>query len=342
MTERDRNKTRIAHIIRDQVAAVARQRTSRIEDLATHMAPDLRRLQRLQAGLQICGRRGWVGAARRLMRQLNEVSTVLTGDAQQLAVLTDIPPRSTPPSMRAVGEDLDQLDGEFDGWDFNRRQATLSVRTSPITLQGVYLGPFRITLRLGEISSDSGQSPYSCVALDPHPAAGNDHITHPHVSDDGLCEGDAAGPIRAALESGRIADFFLIVRSVLTTYNDGSPYVPLDRWGGDTCEECDHVSADDLSTCSGCDRAVCDDCLEICTACDRDRCTACLDRCTTCEEPVCETCMTRCERCREGCCKKCLDDGLCRACMDKETTNHENPEPSVATSSPAPAAVPAA
>ena len=62
------------------------------------------------------------------------------------------------------------------------------------------------------------------IALDPHPAALNDAVTHPHVSDERLCTGDAGAAIQAALAAGRVFDFFTLVRSVLVTYNPESPY----------------------------------------------------------------------------------------------------------------------
>ena len=90
----------------------------------------------------------------------------------------------------------------------------------------------RATLHLNRLGESQRGTAYSIIALDPHPAASNDSVTHPHISDGELCAGDAGAAIRAALGAGRIADVFQLVHSVLTTYNPGCPYAFMDagRW----------------------------------------------------------------------------------------------------------------
>jgi len=81
------------------------------------------------------------------------------------------------------------------------------------------LGPFRIALYLDSLRELYQRTPYFVTAIDPHPAATDNAVTHPHVSNDVVCEGDGAAAIRAALEIGRFTDFFAMVRCILTTYN---------------------------------------------------------------------------------------------------------------------------
>jgi len=109
--------------------------------------------------------------------------------------------------------------------------------TEPITLEDVYLGPFRIQLELNKdirLSSVEALSElyqggaYHVIALEPNLAATDASVNHPHVSNERLCEGDGYAPIRAALEQGRLCDFFTLVRSILNTYSPDSPYVRLD------------------------------------------------------------------------------------------------------------------
>jgi hypothetical protein len=47
--------------------------------------------------------------------------------------------------------------------------------------------------------------------MDPHPSSRNNEVTHPHVSGERLCAGDAGAAIEAAIASGRICDFFVLV-----------------------------------------------------------------------------------------------------------------------------------
>ncbi len=100
----------------------------------------------------------------------------------------------------------------------------------------VYLGEFEIQLQLaGQGESHDHEELYRIVAVDPHPATSDESVTHPHVRDECLCAGEAGAAICSALTSGRICDFFLLVRSVLKEYNPKSPFVPLDKWNGICC-----------------------------------------------------------------------------------------------------------
>ncbi|MCX6963421.1 MAG: hypothetical protein NTZ08_13390, partial [Verrucomicrobia bacterium] len=82
------------------------------------------------------------------------------------------------------------------------------------------------------VESETGVRCFDIVALEPNPASGRDEIVHPHVNGRDLCAGDAEGPVHRALDDGRIVEAFLMIRSVLTTYNRRSPYVSLEAWEG--------------------------------------------------------------------------------------------------------------
>ena len=139
-------------------------------------------------------------------------------------------------------------EAEFERFDYDAKQQTLSITTEPIRLENVYLGEFSIQLHIDRLSQvPRRRNVYRIVAEDPHPATSNDSVTHPHVRDEELCAGDATAAINAALETGRICDFFLLVRSVLMTYNGHSPYVPLAEWNGRACNDCGYVTDSDDS-----------------------------------------------------------------------------------------------
>ncbi len=87
-------------------------------------------------------------------------------------------------------------------------------------------------------------------------------------------------PIRHALGGGRLCDFFLLVRSVLNTYNSGSPYVAMEEWNGEPCEECGRRMDDESrGRCERCDSHVCNECGSDCAECCHYFCPNCLQRC---------------------------------------------------------------
>jgi hypothetical protein len=48
----------------------------------------------------------------------------------------------------------------------------------------------------------SGEPAYRVIAKDAHPAESRENVTHPHVMDEVLCEGDGKHGIRRALSEG--------------------------------------------------------------------------------------------------------------------------------------------
>ena len=115
-------------------------------------------------------------------------------------------------SATDVYHDLLALKGEFEEVEIDLEENDLSVTTDDIDLDGVCLGPFQIRLEWQQIGQAS--QPYRVIALDPHPATKSDEITHPHVQDERLCEGDGRAAIADALAEGRLLDFFLLVSQV--------------------------------------------------------------------------------------------------------------------------------
>ena len=326
----DKELMHVANLIRETLLQLRKGRylecmrqlslfTSRFSDLAR----DSRKL-----GLALS--HDWFAASehtcKAISRHLNEIPYAVS----KLESLLDRRPKEVP-SFSAIVDELRALQEEFDDVAFNGEQGALCVVTEPITLEHVYLGRFRIALYLDKLAELYQRNAYYIIAIDPHPAAKDEAVTHPHVSNEMLCEGDGAAAIRAALEEGRLSDFFSLVRSILTTYNPDSPYVSLSDWEGISCYDCGYVMDDESSYyCSHCDTAVCDQCSRVCIDCGEVVCGNCAGICEICERSLCPNCgKTKCGNCESVCCEGCLTDGLCPECKEEqenEDEDHENEE----------------
>ena len=155
--------------------------TNRIRDSATTLARLLRRIE-------IASSRNWHAAQtlavsdfRRTTEQMEnllvETKTTISEVSQQPSVKTN-----------EVFLDLMALRQEFDDIRFDAETKILSGVSRRIQLEDLNLGCFRIELHLETLS---GRGHYEVIAVDTNRASSNDSVTHPHVQDDRLCEGDA-------------------------------------------------------------------------------------------------------------------------------------------------------
>jgi len=222
-------------------------------------------------------------------------------------------------SLRDVFDDLCELAVEFDEIRSDAEGRYLSVVTEAIALEGIEFGRFELRIDLKALLGEFPSEALLAVALDPNPCASDEAVTHPHVSGERICLGEAAASFGAALNAGRLADAFLIARSVLETYNPGSPYCQVESWYGRACSDCGQVeSVDDTCWCDRCDQEYCSDCYGSCSACCDSCCLGCLDTCSSCDEGVCSGCLAPCALCDQSACTRCLDDELCPACIEAE------------------------
>ena len=294
--------------------------SNRLSYLAT---ADLDRLKNLRQALEICRRRHWQGASEKLtsrvLRIIRDSPPLL--DAWERTIQKE---QAKLPTLRELVEDLYQVQQEFGRLEINRVEATLSVFTDPIELEDIYLGDFEIRLHYDSLAYLREAEVFQIIALDPHCPAGNDLVTHPHVSDEHLCMGDATTAIHCTLSSGRLCDALLLVKSVLETYNSASPYVPLNKWEGYPCNDCgDSVVEDDSYFCDACEYDYCPECFSTCNCCRTGRCHGCLTSCSFCDEYTCSSCLASCEECGNECCKDCLTDTLCPTCKEERNTEDE-------------------
>jgi hypothetical protein len=331
-TERptDRVLLRAAYGIRQQLLVLRLTRADAVARSAGLLAPFLAELDALRRKLHVARSRGWQAAAGRILEGITRVAYDVQYHNSNLQQAADTR-RATVPSVRELLAELRQLQDEFPcvGYGNQAGERALTVEIEPVELEGVYLGPFRIRLDISRLGEGQANSVFRVLALDPQAAASNDMVTHPHVSDERLCMGDATNPIRQALADGRICDFFLLVRGVLTTYNPSSPYVSLDNWSGTPCHDCGRtIGEDDCHWCSSCEHEFCDDCSSYCQICNDTACAGCLTRCPVCEESVCPSCITRCPDCGQTICKTCLEEHACSCHEDEEESqNGQTEEP---------------
>lgn len=247
-------------------------------------------------------RSGALRDAERLVDRLRTMMTTLRNDE-----------RRSPPSLRAIYEELCGAEAEFGGVEFEDN--VIAVTTEPIELEEIALGRFQIRLELDRITCDM---PFTVVALEPNPAASSDATTHPHVNDERLCPGEGRQAIHAALAAGRLFDFFTVVDRILHTYARGAAYVELNRWQGIPCRDCDDTVGEDESyTCGSCHEAVCGNCSLSCESCSENLCSGCCERCERCEAQHCGGCLSPCVRCRRDVCSSCADEGVCDACLEE-------------------------
>jgi hypothetical protein len=222
-----------------------------------------------------------------------------------------------------IYRDLKSLATQFYSVSFDAQGRFLSVVTEPITLEERYLGPFEIRL---ELRPPLRTSDYRVIAHDPQPPACQSDVTHPHVRDEVLCEGDGHAAIRQALAEGRLVDFFEIVERILKTYNPESPFVELGLWDGEDCSDCGETTRpEDRYECQRCESPTCIDCAATCSGCDSTFCAYCICKCFVCLQAYCGDCLRSCDACRRDVCTNCLTtEERCSECHEEESNlDHE-------------------
>jgi hypothetical protein len=270
--------------------------------------------------------RNWLSSAEQIISRVNRNLNDFSYHLQRFKELVNSD-ETVLPKLADIYAELIQIEQEFGEIKFDSNEKAISVTTEPITLNDIPLGPFEVKLSIGQISKLYSDAPFRIIALRPNPAGSNDEVTHPHVSDERLCEGEGHVSIRSAIEQGRFCDFFTMAVNILQTYNPDSPYISLDDWEGISCYDCGcTISSDDCYYCEYCDRDYCSQCSSYCQMCDTAMCLGCAYGCPSCNEPVCRNCTAKCKDCEETFCKDCLDEeGLCQNCQEQRKEN-ENEE----------------
>ena len=339
MTSQQQDAWLVIKSVRDALRQLAKNRCRNRADTYASLNPTIQRLASLSRGYDQACRRGYDGACHRLEPRIIEQARQLAQQLSQVSVghhasqgPSNPEARDPLPTPAFLLAELQQIEAEFGGWEVLKGQRSLFVTTEPISLEGMQLGRFEIELCLYSIDLLEQEQPLRIHALDPNWANGADDVPHPHVRDRRLCTGDATNLLKQALYEGRLADYFLIVRQVLRTYNSDSPHVAIDDWDGVPCHDCGcSMNADDRYYCDGCEREFCDDCFGCCQGCSTTLCYGCLSTCRYCDDTTCESCLAIRSACEQSCCQGCLEDDLCPECyeqkeLDDDETQQEKSE----------------
>jgi hypothetical protein len=256
--------------------------------------------------LQLALARGWRFAGQELLENLDYALVRMTRELEVFRQgLPTILNRQTCSAPSDILADLNVLSEEFDEFTLDPQQAKISVRTPPIEMEDVSLGRFEIELAWEQIGRGRA---YRVIAVDPNPPDGDDSVTHPHVRDQDLCEGEGAVPIKGALAQGRLLDFFTLVRQILESYNPNSAHVALDKWNGVNCHDCGwRMPSDEYGTCQRCEVALCGECSSSCEGCDQSSCSSCLSACASCDGSYCRDCLSRQPGSSRLLCESCLE-----------------------------------
>lgn len=328
----DRELVRVAATIQQILRQLRRDRYTQCVVQLSFMTGRLHDLARYSRRLSTALSRDWFAAAEHSCKSITRQLADIPFFASNLQSALDRRHRHVP-AVSEIVEELRALQQEFEDVQFNRQDSALCVVTEPIALEDVDLGRFQMALYLDELGQMYQRTTYRIRALDPNPAANDSAITHPHVSNEVLCEGDGGAALRTAMEEGRLVDFFSMVRSILTTYNPDSPYVPLADWDGTPCCECGYMmDRENAGYCSHCGDPVCEECERVCADCCELLCSHCAGLCEICERSLCRACAKRkCAGCESVCCLSCIEDGLCPDCKQESEAPDDDKDNEKAT-----------
>lgn len=313
-----RRLIKIANSVRSRLEQYQRNKLNELAGQIENLSDRYCELTATSSKIKKALNKGWIQSAKNLQQQIKTKSDDLVYAAEKTKQLANRP-QPVLPEISTILSGLQQTEQDCGEITFNMEHNVVSIETDTVNLEDVYLGPFKIELHLNKLPELNKDTPYYCIALDPQPAATSDDVTHPHVSNDRLCEGDGISIIRAALEEGRLCDFFCIVTNILNTYNPDSPYVALDDWSGISCYDCGYLcDSENIYYCCFCERDYCESCSSYCRICDETVCLGCGGSCQFCEEFICSNCMKECSLCGAQCCETCLEENMCPTCIELE------------------------
>ena len=255
MDQRRKYLLRVASAIQTGLLRQPHPRLADAEATLSRLCGQLDYLKQATHKLSLCRQYGWHLAAQQLLQGLRYTVQELGVEVTRSEQVVQEPAAPSPP-LGQLYEELIQTEQEFDEVEYRRSEGKLVVTTAPIVLEDVRLGRFEIQLVLERLGAPDQRDALRIVALEPNPAASDERVTHPHVSNEGLCAGDASAGDTFCCEGCQ----------------------------QDYCEEC-------ISSCQACDMTLCRGCLRKCPLCDEYVCESCLQACHRCGARACSACL---------------------------------------------------
>ena len=164
----------------------------------------LRGGEHLESGDVSRGDRGEVIRSEAVAVQAAKVG-VASGDKAAVAIGRQQPQAAEIAHALRLAIDVER--SHFEEVSVDLKDKTITVQTACIELDYVDFGPFNIVLHWERIGQGRA---FDVIAKEPNRSQVNDRVTHPHVREDELCEGEGTTAIHAALASGRLLDFFVL------------------------------------------------------------------------------------------------------------------------------------
>ena len=171
---------RLASRIHDLIVQRHQHSGGRLLYALERLTGRLEPLARCRRQITLARERDWRHAQAQLITELEGLLRALPGDTQYVQQAVPKPVHIL--SMADIAQEFDQIDDEFGGWTYEA-PGILTVVTQPITLEEIRLGTFEIRLNLTHLGTHRSSAPYELAARDPHPAACNEAVIHPHVRD---------------------------------------------------------------------------------------------------------------------------------------------------------------
>lgn len=285
--------------------------------------------------LEITKANGWESATRFLKNNMiNGLVRKITNNFAAMETELSEENEISVPSIKFLWQEIKSLNGLFEDSDF--RNGRLSVTTKPIVLEHdgetLGLGRFKIIIDFKtDIAARSYEHMIYMEALEPNCSPGEDNLVHPHVRGNEPCLGEAVGLMQEPFVQGQIESVFLILNSMLKTYNPISPYRTMEEWYDEAheCSWCGNgLGEDEGYCCNDCGTSICDSCCWWCARCEEYYCESHSGfRCGWCEDTICGGCYhneckvcvaSLCESCIHGCCDTYCEDcsPVCEFCGD--------------------------
>lgn len=153
-----KNLARMANRIQEALMKLKHGRYLELIRQLTSLAGQLQQLTAESRKMGTSLAKGWLSAAERCCKSVSRLLGDIQYSIPRIRPLAERPQKETS-TLSALVAELDALEDEFGGIEFDASENTISVVTEPIILEDIYLGPFKIQLELKKLSELYQSSP---------------------------------------------------------------------------------------------------------------------------------------------------------------------------------------